>query len=61
MEGTCYEGKGQFYHDALTLMTCNKIKQYMEHMTCLRIGFSLLRDFSQGQDIAIPFLAIALS
>jgi general stress protein CsbA len=47
-EGTCYEGKGQFYHDAKT-------------MTYSSIGFSLLRDFRQGQDITIPFLAIALS
>jgi hypothetical protein len=27
MKGTCYEGKGQFYHDAMMLMTCNKTKQ----------------------------------
>jgi hypothetical protein len=28
MKGTKYEGKGQFYHDALTLMTCTKPKAY---------------------------------
>jgi hypothetical protein len=30
MEGTKYEGKGQFYHDALTLMTFKKTKAYMQ-------------------------------
>jgi hypothetical protein len=29
INGTSYEGKGQFYHDALTLMTCIKTKQHM--------------------------------
>jgi hypothetical protein len=36
MEGTSYEGKGQFYHDPLTLMTCNKTKQYMEDNDLLK-------------------------
>jgi hypothetical protein len=32
MKGTKHEGEGQFYHDALTLMTCAKSKAYMmEH------------------------------
>jgi hypothetical protein len=29
MKGTKYEGKSHFYHDALTLMTCTKMKAYM--------------------------------
>jgi hypothetical protein len=30
MEGTKYKGKGQLYHDALTLATCKKTKAYMK-------------------------------
>jgi hypothetical protein len=30
MEGTAYEGHGQFYHDALTLMMGSKTKAYMQ-------------------------------
>jgi hypothetical protein len=35
-KGTTYEGKGQFYHDALTLMTCNKSKAYMRQNDLLK-------------------------
>jgi hypothetical protein len=37
-KGTKYEGEGQFYHDALTLTTCNKSKAYMK-------GNNLLKDW----------------
>jgi hypothetical protein len=30
IEGTSYKGHGQFYHDALTLMTCSKTKSNMQ-------------------------------
>jgi hypothetical protein len=36
MKGTTHEGKGQFYHDALTLMTCNKSKAYTRQNDLLK-------------------------
>jgi hypothetical protein len=47
-EGTCYKGKGHFYHDAPTLMTCNKTKQYMEQHDLLKYWLVSLDGLQAG-------------
>jgi hypothetical protein len=36
VKGTKYEGKGQVYHVALTLMTCTRTKSYMNKHNLLK-------------------------
>jgi hypothetical protein len=47
-KGTKYEGKGQFYHDALTLMTCNKSKAYMMQNDLLKYRLLPLEKLREG-------------
>jgi hypothetical protein len=48
MEGTKCEGKGQFYHDALALMTCKKTKAYMQKHNLLQYWLLSLEDLQEG-------------
>jgi hypothetical protein len=48
MKGTKYEGKGRFYHDALTLMTCNKSKAYMRQNDLLKYWLLPLEKLQEG-------------
>jgi hypothetical protein len=48
MEGTCYEGKSQFYHDVLTLVTCSKTKQYKEKNDLLKYWLLPLEGLQAG-------------
>jgi hypothetical protein len=48
MEGTSYDGKGQFYHDAMTLVICNKTKQYMQDNDLLKYWLLLLEGLQAG-------------
>jgi hypothetical protein len=47
-KGMKYEGKGQFYHDALTLMECTRTKTYMNTPNLLRYWVLLLDNLHQG-------------
>jgi transposase len=48
MKGTKYEGQGQFYHDALTLMTCKKSKAYMQQHNLLKYWLLPLENLQAG-------------
>jgi hypothetical protein len=48
MEGTSYEGSGQFYHDALMLMTCRKTKAYMQKNDLLKYWLLPLKNLQAG-------------
>jgi hypothetical protein len=48
MEGTSHEGKGKFYHDALTLMTCIKTKQYIQDNVLLKYWLLPLEGLQAG-------------
>jgi hypothetical protein len=48
MEGKKNEGKGRFYHDALTLMTCKKTKAYMQKHHLLQYWLLPLEDLQEG-------------
>jgi hypothetical protein len=47
-KGTKYEGEGQFYHNALTLMTCNKSKAYMGENNLLKYWLLPLKKLQGG-------------
>jgi hypothetical protein len=48
MKGTKHEGEGQFYHDALMLMTCGKSKAYMLEHNLLKYWLLPLEDLQKG-------------
>jgi hypothetical protein len=48
MKGTKHEGEGKFYHDALTLMTCEKSKAYMLQHDLLKYWLLPLEDLQKG-------------
>jgi hypothetical protein len=48
MEITSYKRKGQFYHDVLTLMTCNNKKQYMQDNDLLKYWLLPLEGLQAG-------------
>jgi hypothetical protein len=52
MEGTSYEGNGQFYHDALTLMTCSKTKAYMPKKRLAQILVIAPGESSSGNKVS---------
>jgi hypothetical protein len=58
MEGTSYQGNGQFYHDALTLMACSKTKAYMQKNDLLKYWLLPLENLQAKQGIIIPSLVI---
>jgi hypothetical protein len=53
MKGTKYEGKGQFYHDALTLMTCTKQKYTGTSITYFGTGCFRWETYKREQGIKI--------
>jgi hypothetical protein len=48
MKGTKHELEGQFYHDALTLMMCEKSKAYMSEHDLLKYWLLPLEDIQKG-------------
>jgi hypothetical protein len=48
MEGTSYEGIGQFNHDALALMTCSNTKAYMQKNDSLKYWLLPLENLQVG-------------
>jgi hypothetical protein len=48
MKGTNHEGEGQFYHDTLTLMTCEKSKAYMLQHDLLKYWLLPLENLQKG-------------
>jgi hypothetical protein len=47
-KGTTYEGEGQFYHNALTLMICNKSKANMRENNLLKYWLLPLEKLQEG-------------
>jgi hypothetical protein len=48
MKGTKQEGEGQFYHDALMIMTCEKSKAYILEHDLLKYWLLPLDDLQKG-------------
>jgi hypothetical protein len=48
MDGTVYEGRGQFYHNTLMIMMYNKRKSYMSNKDLIKYWQSQLEGLQQG-------------